>query len=90
MTENSRGCAKRNLKAHIFLFKRRERKSRWLCIFYAVSTVSNSCRRVRNPLKPQFYYRSENERLHDKFVLYDYKGKAEADEDDDAEIQMKA
>ena len=48
---NSRACAKRNLKAHIFLFKRREQKSRWLCIFYAISTVSNSCKRVRNPTK---------------------------------------
>ena len=69
-----RECAKRNLKAPIVLFKRRERKSRWLHIFHGISNVSSSCRRVKNPTKtniynPQFYNTSENERLHDKFVL---------------------
>ena len=46
------GHVLRQILRHIFfLFERRERKSRWLRIFYAISTVSNSCRRVRNPTK---------------------------------------
>ena len=43
------GQVPREISRHIFLFKRRERKSRWLRISCAISAASNSCRRVRNP-----------------------------------------
>ena len=55
-TENSRACAKRNLKAHIFLFKRRERKSRWRHILYSTQYQSSTipAGRLEIPLKLTF------------------------------------
>ena len=86
----ARVSAKRNIKAHIFLFKRRERKGRWLCIFYTISTVS---RGLEIPLKLTF--KSPNFKVDEKmknFMInlysYDYKAKAETDEDHDAEIHF--
>ena len=86
----ARVSAKRNIKAHIFLFKTKERKSRWLCIFYTISTVS---RALEIPLKLTF--KSPNFKVDEKmknFMInlysYDYKAKAETDEDHDAEIHF--
>ena len=90
---NGRVCAKTNLKAHIFLFKRRERKSRCLLIFYAISTAPIHAGGLEIPLEltfksPSFITHQKMKNFMTNLYPYDYEAKAETDEDDDAEIHF--
>ena len=61
----------REISRHAFFFLKEENGK---VDGFAISRISNSCKRVRNSTKteiqkPQFYNTSKHERLHDKFVL---------------------
>ena len=89
-----KNLAKKNLKAHIFLFKRRERKvDGFVCsLQYQPSRIPAGGLEI--PLKltfktPSFKAHQKMKVFLTNLYLYNYEGKAETDEDDDAEFHFK-